>query len=247
MSKSHHEIFEELLAEAKADENIIGFFLRGSRGKGFEHEHSDYDIDMIVKDEVAEEYKEKYKNPGSSDIDLVILSISEFSKSADWESSQHWKRYDFWDVKALVDKTGEVQKYITEKGSIPSEKKAKFIERNLDGYINAVFRSLKSSSRSDKFGMILEASASIPFLLNALFALHDRLTPFPSYLSRELEKHSLDKLPFSSQELLERVTAIITTGNLEKQFELGKVIDYLFRKEGFGYIFDAWEEKLPWK
>ena len=41
MTKTHHEIFEDLLNEAKTDENIIGFFLGGSRGKGYENDLSD--------------------------------------------------------------------------------------------------------------------------------------------------------------------------------------------------------------
>ena len=49
MIKTHHEIFEELLNEAKNDENITGFFLGGSRGKGYENDLSDYDLQMIVK------------------------------------------------------------------------------------------------------------------------------------------------------------------------------------------------------
>ena len=149
------ERFEDLLEEAKADKNIIGLFLTGSRGKGFETENSDYDVDMVVKDKVAEEYKKKYEMH-TSNIDLGVSSLSEFTKYAAWQSDYHWDRYNFTHVQALIDTNGQIQKLIDEKGSIPADKKEDFIRFNLDAYLNGFFRSVKSYIRNDKAGILLE-------------------------------------------------------------------------------------------
>ena len=55
--KNNNQIFKELIEEAKNDPNVIGFFLGGSKGKGRETKFSDYDIQVIVKDNVATTYK----------------------------------------------------------------------------------------------------------------------------------------------------------------------------------------------
>ena len=38
----------------------------------------------------------------------------------------------------------------------------------------------------------------------------------------------------------------MSTGDLNKQQELEKIIEKLFREEGYGKVFDDWGEKLPW-
>ena len=245
MNKTHHEIFGELLHEAKVDDNIIGFFLGGSRGKGYENELSDYDIHMIVKDEVAEEYKKKF-NQELPEVDLGVSSLSEFRRYAGWQSDAHWDRYDFTHVQALVDKTGEIQKLIDEKGSIPKDKRDEFINGQIDAYLNGFFRSVKSYRRRDAVGVRLESAASIPYLLNAIFALHDRATPFANYLTQELKRRPIEKFPWPPEKLLEALLRILESGNLKTQQELAKTIESVFRKEGYNKVFDDWGEKFPW-
>lgn len=246
MTKTHHEIFEELLNKAKTDDNIIGFFLGGSRGKGYENNLSDYDLRMIVKDEVAEEYKKKFDRE-MPEIDLSVSSLSEFSEYAHWQSDTHWDRYDFTHVQALVDKTGgEIQKLIDEKGSIPKEKRDEFINGSIDAYMNGFFRSVKSYRKQDVVGVRLESAASIAYLLNALFALHDRATPFANYLTRELKRLPLEKFPWSSEKLLEALLKILENGDLKTQQGLAKTIESTFRKEGYRKVFDDWEGKDKW-
>jgi len=48
-------------------------------------------------------------------IDLVIISISEFRIYALWNSNEAWDRYDFTHIKVLVSKTDEIQSLIDEK------------------------------------------------------------------------------------------------------------------------------------
>jgi len=95
--------FQRLVAAAKADTNIIGFFLAGSRGKGFENKDSDYDPYMIVKDNVAKNYRKKYKNAKLENIHLSVLSFSDFRKYAIWGSPSAGDRYDFTHIKIFVD------------------------------------------------------------------------------------------------------------------------------------------------
>src|SRR3989338_6144057 len=161
--------FTELLKEAKTNSDIIGFILGGSRGKGFQNSHSDYDIRMIVRDKVAKTYQRKYEKIKFKDIDLVVISLSEFRKYALWGSPEAWDRYDFTHVEPLVSKSAEIQKLINDKGSFPKNKRHDFIVYNLDAYINCVFRSVKCFRNQNEAGARLEASTSIPYLLDLVF------------------------------------------------------------------------------
>ena len=245
-TKQADQQFAQLLKEAKTNPEIIGFFLGGSRGKGFENSHSDYDPRMIVKDKVAKTYQKKYEKMEFGEIDLVIMSLSEFRKYALWNSPEAWDRYDFTHVKPLVVKTSEIQKLINEKGSIPKDKRHDFIVYNLDAYINGVYRSVKCFRNQNITGARLEASTSIPYLLDLVFALHNRPKPFFGYLDRELKKYPLEKLPWSGKSFSKMILEILCTADLKTQQKILKTIEKLFRKEGFGQVFDEWEDKDKW-
>lgn len=248
MPHTPKETFEELLREAQTDDNIIGFFLGGSRGKGYEHEYSDYDIYVVVKDEAAKEYEKKYeKRELPSDVDLIIYSFSDFKKHAAWGSSTAWDRYGYTRVKALVDKKGGgIQRILDEKGVLPRDQQDVFIHGVLNGYLNAFYRSVKSYRKKDAVGMRLSAAASIPYLLHAVFALHGRVMSYGDYLTRELKDFPLKKFPWSSGKLLDTILEILTTGDIKVQQELAKTVEEVFRAAGYNQVFDDWEGKDRW-
>lgn len=237
--------FEEILAQAKSDENIIGFVLGGSRGKGFETAQSDYDPHLIVQDDVANEYKQMFDRdlPG---IDLVVSSLSEFKDMAAWDTDGQWDRYDFAHVTALVDKTGEIQKLIDEKGIVPVDQRDHYVRGQLDAYLNEFFRSVKALDKGNELGIRLHAARSIFNFLNALFALHGRMTPFYGYFEQEIERYPLEKFPWTTEQLRHVFLKILATGDLAAQQELAKTAEETFRREGFGKVFDDWEGKDRW-
>jgi len=246
MESKFSEKFNQLLDRAKTDENIIGLFLVGSRGKGFDNEHSDYDIKIITNDEVAETYNKEFAVLKSEDIDLVVMSLSELKSYAEWNTPFAWDRYTFSHVKTLIDKTGEIQKMIDQKGLIPEKERHDFIANALDGYINQVFRSIKCFRNQNTFGARLEASVSIPCLLDLVFALHGRPKPFFGYLEKELNLYPLEKLPWKADEFIQKILLILSSADLATQQEMLKTIEIWLRKEGFKKVFDDWEGKDKW-
>ena len=98
--------YEKILEEAKSNDDIVGFILVGSRGKGFENEHSDYDAIMVVKDEAANAIQDRYESQTLENVDLSVRSLSDFKTFAAWETPESWDRYNYAHVKMLVDKTG---------------------------------------------------------------------------------------------------------------------------------------------
>lgn len=240
------KLYNQILEEAKEDQNVIGFFLGGSRGKGFQNEESDYDIKIIVKDEAAE-YRTKYSIFNNPDIDLMIWSLAEFRNYAEWGSEFAWDRYDFARVKAIIDKTGEIQPLIDSKGVIPEKEWKQFTSNRIDDYINGVFRSIKCIRNHNFIGAHLESASSVPNLLIVIFALHKRLlAPFFGYLPKELQVAPLEKLPIGSEELLAKISLILEKFDLQAQQELLKMVEQLARREGFNNVFDGWKGKDKW-
>lgn len=245
MPRPSEQQFKQLIDDARKDPNIIGFFLTGSRGKGFETENSDYDPYMIVKDSIAKVYKKKYGNMKFGNIHLAILSLSEFKKYASWGSHSAGDRYDFTHVKLFIDKD-KIEKLIYEKRHIPKDKQRDFINSSLDSYINSLFRSLKCIKNNNNSGARLEAAKSIYPLLDAIFALELRPRPFDSYLEKELEKYPLKKLPWKAKEFFEKVLLILSSADIATQQKILKTVEKLFRKEGYNKVFDDWGKDLDW-
>ncbi len=239
--KSDKETFKEFVEEAKNDPNIIGFFLSGSRGKNRETKFSDYDIEVIVKDKVAKSYKNKYEKLTKPPFGFSVFSISEFRKHAEIGSAFEWNRASYTHVKTNVDKNGEIQKLIDEKGKIPKDKIKKYVAGYLDGYINGVYRSLKCFRDGNPVGARLEASRSIHFFLDTIFGLEGRMAPYYKYLDWELEKYQLKKFPMKPKELIKTLLRILEDADIETQQKLFNVVEETFRKEGYIHVFDSWE------
>jgi Nucleotidyltransferase domain len=246
VTKTNHDTFAELLEVAEADDGVVGLFLVGSRGKGFADEHSDYDVRIILNDDTADAHKANYTSKTPA-MDVSIWTFSDFAEYARWQSDTHWDRYAFSHVQALVDKTGgAVQRLIDEKGSVPREHAHAFINASLDGYINCFYRSAKAHWRHDAVGVRMAAAASIPCLLDALFAWHGRTTPFPDYLSRELAVRPLGQFSWSADKLLAALLTILGDGDLTTQQKLARAVEVEFRKGGYGKMFDAWDGRDQW-
>lgn len=238
--------FEEILKEAKEQDNIVGLILVGSRGKGFDNEYSDYDAIMIVKDGAASVLSEKYKQKNLNNVDLVVQSLSDFKKYADWDSPETWDRYNYAHCKVLVDKMDNLPQLIQEKGYIPEDKLNQFIDFWIDGYVNGVFRSIKCIRNNNPFGAHLEAVNSMLDLLTLVFGFNGRHRPFLGYVQKELEMYPLQNLPWSPAEFVQKIEKVLATADLKTQQELLTGIEKMGRENGHGHMFDGWEGKDKW-
>ena len=239
--------YEKILDEAKKNDDIVGFILVGSRGKGFENEHSDYDAVMVVKDEAAKVIHEKYEAQTLDNVDLSVRSLSDFKTFAAWETPESWDRYNYAHVKILVDKTnGDLEKIAHEKGHIPQDKLDKFIDWWIDGYVNGVYRSVKCIRNENLFGAHIEAANSMLDLLTLVFAMNGRHRPFLGYVEKELKTYPLEHLPWTSDEFVAKLKKVLETADLQTQQELLIGIEKLSREMGHGKMFDGWEGKDKW-
>jgi predicted nucleotidyltransferase len=247
MNQSAELNFKNLYSRAKEDSNIIGFFLGGSRGKGLSREYSDYDVYIIVKDVIADNYKTEYPKNRYKGLDLMVYSLSDFKNLYYWGSKEQFGKYSFAHVKALVDKSDKIQEILNEIAKVPEKELPIFIPSALDAYINFFYRSLKCIRDDNIPAARLEAAYSIPFLLDVIFAIHNgRLRPYYKYLKWEIENFPLKKFPLKADELIKLLLKILDEADYKTQQRLMKITENICREEGFGFQFDSWGDEYTW-
>jgi predicted nucleotidyltransferase len=236
------EAYAELRALARRDPNVVGMFLGGSRGKGVPTEHSDYDVYLIVDKKVGE-YRRRFPLRHGDDPEVIVLSLAEFRRHAAVGSDLEWNRYTFAHVTAELDKTGEIQQLLDEKGTLPKEAARAIAAEALDAYINQYYRSAKNLRDGDGLAARLDAAESVPYFLVTLFALHERVRPYNKYLRWELEQHPLPGAQWSAARLLPLLDAVVD-GNVSAQTQLFRHVERLARERGHGEVVDGWGADL---
>lgn len=239
--KKEGDFLNEVIAEARLDPNIIGVFLGGLRGKGntLVTSYSDYDVYIIVNGNLSK-YRKKFIS--NERFEFIIYTLSEFSKVP-----EEWNRYTYAHVKPLVDKKGVIEKLLASNSRLPKSVLKNYIAGYLDGYINAVYRSLKSWRDGNTLAAKIEAGRSIEFFLKVIFALDSgRVAPYPKYLQWELENFPIHGFSLSSGAILELIEEIVSTGAVSAQQKMLLALEKYSRNKGYSAVFDGWGKKLSW-
>lgn len=240
----HEEVkskkFDQILEKAKNDDRIIGLILTGGRGKGIFTENSDYDVALIVSDESVLGVKEEYKGEQGI-IDIGVLSMSGFKIYAAIGTMEEWDRYTYTHIKAQIDKTGEIQSIIDEKGVLPTEYIPQIAKNALDGYLNFLYRSIKNYRDGNIFASYFDACESLPRLLTFLFAVEGRIRPYNKFLKWELENYPLENLSIPSEDFLKKIELVIKSGDIEVQKEFHIFVEKIAIKNDCSDVIDSWE------
>lgn len=236
-------IYEKILAEAQEDEKVIGFVLGGGRGKGFSTDHSDYDISFIISDADRDEYVEKYQKRyfSTEAIDIHVFSLSEFKAYAAWGTPDHVHAYNFTHLKPQIDRTGEIQSILIEKGRLPEVEVHKYTADQLDGFINSYYRAIKNGRDGNVLASHLDASESLPFLVAALFGLEGRLKPYNKYLEWELKNHPLKDFPWDEEDFLKKIKRILTSGDMGILKDVYQTVEKFFMARGHEETIHGWD------
>jgi hypothetical protein len=215
-------VLDELLAEARQDENVVGVVVFGSRGKGaFVTDASDWDV-LVVVHEVRGDRPFRHGDV----LETVEATLDQL------RNPPEWNRYSFTWVQPQLDKTGEVADALREATTVDPRTAGE----PLDGYVNSYYRSAKNARIGLALAALLDAQESIPWYLQFVFAGHGRVRPYNKWLEWELRNH-----PLPVELDLERLERIARTGALEDQRALFREAEALARKLGHGATIDGWE------
>ncbi|HET7568487.1 MAG TPA: nucleotidyltransferase domain-containing protein [Gaiellaceae bacterium] len=218
-------MLDELLARARADGNVVGVAVFGSRAYGLHlHERSDWDVLVAVR-ELGDHWVSEHGDP----VELVQLTLGRVADPPDWF------RPALLHADVRLDETGELAEALAAATRVDPAGAAE----PLDGYVNMLYRSLKNARAGLGPASLLDAQESIPWLLRFLFAVHGRVRPYNKWLEWELEHHPLPTP--SNSLLLGRLERIARTGAVEEQRALFLEVEALARGHGHGATIDGWE------
>jgi hypothetical protein len=235
--------YDDLVETARRDENVLGLVLTGSRGAAFGvTDTSDWDVRLVVRDDVRDEYRARLGTPHGSAVEVVVLTLDELAAVGDLGLPTAWDRPSYVHAQVVVDSPdGDVSALVDSLRSLSPEVAHAHAAERLDDYVNSYHRSAKSHRLGQELEAHLDAVESIPRLLDTLFALNRRVRPFNKLLRHELERRPLDGDEWAADALLPRLRKILATGDLVEQQSLFRDVEKLARAHGLGDVIDGWE------
>jgi hypothetical protein len=198
ISDAARAALDELVA--REDPSILGLVLSGSAARGMATERSDVDV-YVVRDD--DERREKVS---SAAIDEIPISLADLEQVDPHGTGDWYFRWSFAYAQVLRDTTGgrgvadAVRRQVTVDDD---EQRWVLVDQDrLDGYVNFVYRALKSSLDGRDLEARLDATVSVDWLLHVMFTLAGRLRPYNKYLPWELREHPLPVPEWSAEMFL---------------------------------------------
>lgn len=230
-----------LLERVHDDTLVAGLVLTGSVARsGMATPRSDVDVYVVLTGP-----EPVWHNTRSATIDVAVCTLARLRRVPGPSDVGWLDRYSFTHSRILLDRTqGELPELVGAWATLSGGESLVVLETYLDGYLNYVYRSLKSHRDARALEARLDAVESLAWGLPLLFAFERRVRPYNRYLPWELANHPLDRPEWRSSELLPRIQAILDTGDAAAQRWMVASIERAAREVGLGGIVDGWGDEL---
>ena len=239
--------YDELVEIARTDDAIVGLVLTGSRGRGYAvTDGADWDVRLVVRDDIADDYRARYATRHGSLVEVVVLSRTEFEAAGAIGSATEWDRYSYVDAEVVVDDaSGTVTRLVRKKSILPPDDARAIAAERLDECVNCLYRAAKNARGGLEQEGRLDSAESIPPLLDFLFAVEGRVRPFNRFLRFELERRPFQDPAFAVESLLMRLPPL-SCGDPVEQRRTFRDVEELARRHGLGDVIDGWEPDVGW-
>ncbi|MET8824630.1 hypothetical protein ABZX40_03380 [Streptomyces sp. NPDC004610] len=231
--------YPAFLALATADPAVVGLVLKGSRAhQGMTTRHSDHDLYVVLADGTPSALT-RLTGHRTPELDLIVISLAEFRTVG----LPGFERYALARAQVVLDRLeGGIAEILAQKARLGGEEAFRTAAAQLDAYANSLYRSLKNHRDGGALAARLDATDSLGFLLDLLFALDHRPRPYNKYLEWELTRHPLPGWP--TARLLHDLDRISTTADPARQRHLFARVETAARAAGHGAVLDAWGADL---
>ncbi|MFI6274807.1 hypothetical protein [Streptomyces sp. NPDC050988] len=224
---------------ATNDSAVVGLVLKGSRAhEGMTTESSDHDLYVVLADGATTALT-RFTGHRTPELDLVILSLAEFRAAG----MPGFERYALARARIVLDQLdGGIARILAGKARLDTDEAFREAGEWLDAYANSLYRSVKNARDGHALAARLDATDSIRFLLELLFALDRRPRPYNKYLEWELARFPLPG--WDTGMLLDAVDHISGTGDVSTQRRLFAQVEAVARRAGHSAVLDSWGEDL---
>lgn len=206
---------QQLIADASTrmttefDDDFLGLILSGSAGRGVDTDRSDLDLLVILTPQIVNGPRAPWLH--TADLELIPLSLEHLETVADFGDPQYGYRWSYAWAPTLLDRTpGRLSAAVERQTRLTHDETRSILlgHDRLDGWINLVYRALKSARDGNDFEAGLDGSESVPFFLDVIFALEGLVRPYNKYLRWALHHHPLADWPAAALlSLLPRLAA----------------------------------------
>jgi Domain of unknown function (DUF4037) len=236
-------ILQPLIAAARADPDIEGLILGGSRGAGVDDAESDYDLEWVLADQAYDRRVERGESThirGTLEQPLLDVSYTCLCKLEKIAAQMSWELPAYATARVLYDKTGQVAQAVQAMATMPEERARADVLGWFDAYLNAFYRSLKAWRRGNQLGGQLQAAESAMHVVRVLFALDRRWAPYHDRLVGQLD--TLAGQGWPPGYLHDALIQLVQMGDPRLQQELEARVEALLRARGFEP--DMWDGEI---
>ncbi|CAN5119121.1 hypothetical protein BH18ACT9_BH18ACT9_07250 [soil metagenome] len=234
---SHLPALRSLTNRVAGDSNVLGLVLTGSWARDLATANSDVDVYVIVQD------RQGWTTTRSREIDLPVLTLEDL-RAVPEDPTEWWDRYSFVDSRVVLDRTnGLIEGLIDRWASLDAAEVDRCLTTYLDGYVNFVYRSLKSERDARPLEQRLDAVESISWLLWVVFALFGRVRPYNKYLQHELAVRPLADAGWTDLDLIGHLKLVMDSGDAVAQSDISRLVESSARRLGHGTTLDAWGDE----
>ncbi len=217
----------------------MGAVVGGGRGKGFVTEHSDYDLYVVVSDDVAEGAEQRY---GSHDkVETIVTRWTALQDDVALDGPASWNRYNFAHLTASIDKlSGGFQEFLDGCEFLPGALAHERSAGMLDAYLNSTVRSLKNARDGASLAGHLDAAEAVSWLVAYLFTRECRESPYHKFLAWELDVHPLAQPLERNDRVLDAIRTVLVSGAPDALRWLFQRVEASAAEVGQGEVIDAW-------
>jgi hypothetical protein len=208
LSSERRDLLADLARRNEADhgENLLGLVLSGSAGRDMATDRSDLDVFVVLGDTGMHGPRTSH----SAAIDETLVAIADLERMPPFGTNGWWFRWSFAWAPVLFDRTeGRLASALRRQATVTADEAESILVEHvrLDGWLNYAYRALKNHRDGRLLECRLDAAESMPWLLDVIFTLEERVRPYHKYLPWELRRHPLAH--WHVEELLALLTATL--------------------------------------
>jgi hypothetical protein len=183
--ESRKELINRLLVEYGTDEQVLGMIQVGSTVKGYDDEHSDVDLELLVAESrYAELSKESRKIIHTEQYDLIFNTISKLQQTKDSEIDEdHW---NYQNSIVLLDKTHTIQKALNEIIRYDEASRISRLKRYFSAYWGNTLSSWSSIEHGNNCGARIYTALAVQELIRLLFNFNHLWSPKLQWAFKEI-------------------------------------------------------------
>lgn len=231
------ELIKKLLDEYSADELVWAVVQVGSTVKGYDDEHSDVDLEVVVTEEkYAALVANSQKIIHTEEYDLIFTTIDKLGQIKDSDKDEdHW---NYQNSIVLFDRTQTLQEILNEITRYDEASRIDRLRRYYCAYWENTLSSWSCIEHGNNWGARIYAALAVQELIRLLFNFNHLWAPRLQWAFREI--HLLQAKPKNLQKHLENILKQPETDKLSR---LWNQTAKLLRKEKYSWV-DHPEELL---